>query len=45
MAPAQKILVVEDEPDIRKLAAEAGFRYVTRVMPEDAMLSFFLLRA
>jgi SAM-dependent methyltransferase len=33
------------EPDIRKLAAEAGFRYVTRVMPEDAMLSFFLLRA
>ena len=32
------------EPDVRELAAKAGFREVTRVMPEDPMLSFFVLR-
>ena len=33
------------EPDVRELAAKAGFREVTRVMPEDPMLSFFVLRS
>jgi SAM-dependent methyltransferase len=33
------------EPDIRELAANAGFRKVTRVLPEDPLLSFFVLRA
>jgi hypothetical protein len=33
------------EPDVQKLAANAGFREITRVMPEDPMLSFFVLRA
>ena len=33
------------EPDIRELAAKAGFREVTRVLPEDPLLSFFALRA
>ena len=33
------------EPDVRELAGKAGFREVTRVLPEDPMLSFFVLRA
>jgi hypothetical protein len=33
------------EADVRELAARAGFREVTRVMPEDPMRSFFVLRA
>lgn len=33
------------EPDVRDLAAKAGFREVTRVMPEDPMRSLFVLRA
>jgi SAM-dependent methyltransferase len=33
------------EQDVRKLAASAGFHDVTRIMPEDPMLSFFVLRA
>jgi SAM-dependent methyltransferase len=33
------------EPDIRELAAKAGFREVTRVLPDDPLLSFFALRA
>jgi hypothetical protein len=32
------------EPDVRELGAKAGFRQVSRVMPEDPMLSFFVLR-
>jgi SAM-dependent methyltransferase len=32
------------EPDVRELARGAGFRQVTRVMPEDPMRSFFVLR-
>ncbi len=32
------------EPDVRELAAKAGFREVTRVLPEDPLLSFFVLR-
>jgi SAM-dependent methyltransferase len=33
------------EPDVRELGAKAGFREFTRVMPEDPMRSFFVLRA
>lgn len=33
------------EPDVRELAAKAGFREFTRVMPEDPWRSFFVLRA
>jgi SAM-dependent methyltransferase len=33
------------EPDVRELAAKAGFREVTRVLPEDTQRSFFVLRA
>jgi SAM-dependent methyltransferase len=32
------------EADIRRLAAQTGFREVTRVMPEDQLVSFFVLR-
>jgi SAM-dependent methyltransferase len=32
------------EPDIRELAANAGFREVKRVLPEDPLLSLFALR-
>lgn len=32
------------EQDVRQLAAASGFREVTRVMPDDALLSFFVLR-
>lgn len=32
------------EPDVRDLAAKAGFRKVIRLMPEDPMRSFFVLR-
>jgi SAM-dependent methyltransferase len=33
------------ELDVRELAAKAGFREVTRVLPEDPMRSLFVLRA
>jgi SAM-dependent methyltransferase len=33
------------EPDVRDLAARAGFSKVTRVLPEDPMRSFFVLQA
>jgi hypothetical protein len=33
------------ETDVRELSATAGFRECARVMPEDPMRSFFVLRA
>ncbi len=33
------------EPDVREMAAKAGFREVNRVMPEDPMRSLFVLRS
>lgn len=33
------------EPDMRTLARVAGFREVSRVMPDDPLLSFFVMRA
>jgi SAM-dependent methyltransferase len=33
------------EPDVRELAAKAGYREFTRVIPEDPLRSFFVLRA
>ncbi len=33
------------EPDVRELAVKAGFREFTRVIPDDPIRSFFVLRA
>jgi SAM-dependent methyltransferase len=33
------------EPDVRKLAEQAGFRDVRRVLPDDELKAFFVLRA